>query len=398
MKKNTGWIFLLCFFLIVLICYLLFVNCQRRIEGLRTVPLPTRYPEPTEYNKRSFAKNENGGMNLIIDTTIGNYFDANHLPYQNTIDLFEQNCINKGNVSNDTMYKLMDVCYYFLDIVIPNIQTVDNPNPSISWPSIKWVSNTWLPLDQTNTTISMSNNSWSYYNINDIVKRRLESTDASYNTGKTIQVNQSDLARLNGLNGIASDAISGSDSTNGSKNVPCDGTIGGDCQIQCPNSCMSNMFVQDQTNKTNGIAGSLAVNEGDMDQKFDWKYYQNMANTFLAGMLTDHLDKKTKFDPRYGGGIDNALGYYTTSSPQTSNDKILDTLILSQINSFFDNQTPTQKLKDMFDMYTKGQSPADDVHIKNLKLLIYYFMSRIIPGLPTNNHPFTYVIWKPWKT
>jgi len=394
--KESGWIILLCFFLIVLgCCYFIFSTYQNRIEGLRTVPLPTRHPQPTKYIKRKFPNASGEGMNGIIDSIIGQLFDQNNLVYQDTINMFEMYAVNRGNVSNPTMYKLMDVCYYFLDIVLPNIQTIDNPTPTVSWPKIQWVSNQWLPLDRAYNTIIVSDNAWSYYNIDDVVKKRLEAASAqSSSEGKTIQVSDSDLARLNGIGGMDSDSTNGS-SSGGKSGGGCDGTIGGDCQIQCPTSCMSNQFSQDNSTSAKGRPGSFGFDDGTQ-QQFDWSYFQKMANGFFAGILTDHLDKSLQFQPKYGDGTTRSLGYYITDKPQTSNINVLDQNIQMLIEMLFDkSDAPTQKLLNKFDLYTKAQYPADDIHIEKLKHLIYYVMQRIIPGLPTSDRPTTYVIWKP---
>ena len=77
-------------------------------------------------------------LNQLIDRYIGMYFDKRGLSYMNTIQLYVDNCVNKGNVTEDNKSKLNDIGYYFLNIVIPNIQSVKNPNPEQNWPAIKW--------------------------------------------------------------------------------------------------------------------------------------------------------------------------------------------------------------------------------------------------------------------
>jgi hypothetical protein len=392
--KNSGWIILLCFFLILLGCCYFIYSTYQTIEALRTVPLPSRHPYPTEYINRPVPNLSDVGINENIDYIISQYFDENRLPYQNAINSFEAATVDQGNVSNETLYKLMDICYYVWDIVLPNIPTLDNPKPKMSWPKIKWVSEKWLRLDQTYNTIRISNSALNYYNV-DNVKRLLNSASSPKPNENKVPIKNSDIARLNGFSTDSMD-----DSSIGSSNSkpPCSGTIGGSCEIQCPTSCMSNQFTQQNTQA--GSSGRSGNRVDGTNQSLNWDYFQRMMNGFLAGLLTNHLGKDRIFQPQYGDGSVRSFGYYVTNRPQTVNSQALETMLKNQISELFEpsgrNQNaPTQNLLNLFDYYTKGQSPADDYHIKKLKSLIYYVMQRIIPGLPTNNRPTTYVIWKP---
>jgi hypothetical protein len=163
---------------------------------------------------------------------------------------------------------------------------------------------------------------------------------------------------------------------------------------------MSNSFTKENSTSSIGTLGDSKVGDKGLNDKNNWDYYKRMLDDFFKGLFSDDLTSKTKFDAQYSDGLNNALGYYVTNKPQTSKSTNLNNAITNTIKMLFEasgpNQNaPTQQMKDLFNQFTQGQYPTDDIHIRKLRMLVYYLMSRIIPGLPTQKNPVTYVIWKP---
>ena len=109
-------------------------------EGARTLPRPVLHPELYEpsYKFKPSPPYFGQTLNQMIDQFIDRYFDKRGLPYTETIQMYVNNCVNQGNVTPENKSRLNDIGYYFLNIVIPNIQTDRNPTPEQNWPPIKW--------------------------------------------------------------------------------------------------------------------------------------------------------------------------------------------------------------------------------------------------------------------
>ena len=91
------------------------------IEGARTLPRPiiNPYYDDNEIQYKPAAPYRGEGLNEIIDRLIYYYFDREGYPFYNTIEIYEKNILSGGPVSDENKRKLTDICYYFINIVIP---------------------------------------------------------------------------------------------------------------------------------------------------------------------------------------------------------------------------------------------------------------------------------------
>ena len=110
----------------------------------------------------------------------------------------------------------------------------------------------------------------------------------------------------------------------------------------------------------------------------------------------------------YGSGGSNTLiigsaeidGYQITDEPQTSNSTSLNDKIIAFIKEYFIEEgihknKPTQKAINTFNMYFQDRSPMDGIHMNKMRDVVYYILQVIVPGLPTNSLPRSYVEWRP---
>lgn len=408
MKRKTKInVFLIIIITIIVLgcCYYILTvyQNQKYKEGLRTLPKPTRHTKRVEYVNQRPVRDipPNNSLNNIIDWFVGKYFDENNLPYEETINMFENECIDNGIVSDENMRKMMDVCYYVLDIVLPNIPTINQPNPIRSWPKIQWISESWFPLDKAYSTQTISGNAWSYFQVDKhIINDSVNKAASNKQTGSVSQTPGS-IQTSSPTNVTGGGGGGGSRERDSPSNCDGSATVGGDCRIQCPTSCMPQV-PSDNTSRNDETPPPID-DSGNIDStSFNWgSYLDNISNNFIAGYLSDSMHQNQQFSATYGSNPSHEIGYYITNKMQGSNlSTNLDQDITNWIQTYFtasgpDTNAPTKKALDLFDLYTRNQYPADDIHIQKLRNLVYYFMERIIPGMPTFDHPLTYVIWKP---
>ena len=380
---------------LIIICFLghLIINyCLKPSirEGARTLPRPVIHPELNEplYKFKPSPPYYGETLNQLIDRYIGMYFDKRGLSYMNTIQLYVDNCVNKGNVTEDNKSKLNDIGYYFLNIVIPNIQSVKNPNPEQNWPAIKWSGmNTFKVAIQPTPTYLIykgqpyKDSYFSQYN-----------SSLADNGGK-IDPTQGGGTGNSGTGGTGGGGGSSADSGSGI----CDNDDLNSCGIGCPSSCLDGIAAswykqqQDESSSSkDGKDGSGDSNNTDGSQ-WDDKNRSNIGNT-----------------QKLPGGNNNTLiigsaeidGYVITDEEQTSTETTLNDKINAFIKEFFiekgpNKNRPTQKAIDVFNMYFQYRKPMDDIHMNKMRDVIYYILQVILPGLPTSSLPRSYVEWRP---
>jgi len=109
-----------------------------------------------------------------------------------------------------------------------------------------------------------------------------------------------------------------------------------------------------------------------------------------------------------GGGSNGENILYevlVTKAPNTMpNSQILNNYVKTQIiDKWFDTEEnpnsplPSKYAQSMFDLYISGRSPIDRNHKNKLRDFVYYYMENIIPGLPTQDNPVSYVEWRPMR-
>ena len=388
--KNTLWQNIALLVVIAILGYILghYVASKMSphsiVEGARTLPRPTRHPLPTQAYIRQPGPDYNGQtMNDYVDQLIGTYFDQNNVPYSNTVNLYTLYCVNQGNVDPVVKNKLNDVCYYILNVVIPNIPDENNPNPSIVWPKIEWLStNTFTPIINPVDTGIMYSNTW-----------------YSYNT----MYNMSDFSGVIGGGPSTSaptqtTSSSTSSSGSGTQSGGCGAGSGDDCGIKCPASCFSSLLTASAPGSGSGY-GQTQI-PSDFSNNSGSSYGTRLVTTLRLG--TEHTNTVIR-----GGRtityqiLDASQNYPNTSTPLnfgiTLNDNIQQNILDKYFISSGSNQgRPTQYAIDLFtNIWLSNPYPMDLFHKNKLRDLVYYVMEYILPGLPTNALPVSYVEWHP---
>ena len=388
--KRTIWQSVVLIVIIAILGYILghYVASIRSthsiIEGARTLPRPTRHPLPTQtYIMQPGANYLGQTMNEYVDQLIGSYFDDNNVPYTNTINLYSLYCVNQGNVDPAIKNKLNDVCYYILNIAIPNIPDETTPNPSTVWPKIEWMSTSVFPPIINNTSPGlMYSNSWNTYSY------------LYNNTSSTIEYNYGGAGP-----GTASSPSTSSDGAGtGTGDGGC-GPNNNSCGIQCPTSC----FLTALTGSASGAAGSTDNGTGGANN------YTIDASASYAGALSLATRVPTTHTNSVivGGQIqyyeitDASQNYPATSTGLNFGIPLNENIQQNILDKYFISSgpnagRPTQYAIDQFtQIWLSNPYPMDTFHKNKLRDLVYYVMEYIIPGLPTAALPVSYVEWRP---
>lgn len=381
---------------LIIICFLghLIINyCFKETvrEGARTLPRPVIHPEINQPNYKFKPSPPYYGETLdaMIDRYINMYFDNRGIPYTNTMAAYKNICIGdgdgKGNVTEINKSKLNDIGYYILNIVIPNIQSVKNPNPEQYWPPIKWSG-----MNGFSTTMRPTP-TYLVYKGQEFKGDYSSQYDSSLSNDRY----------SSGPEGGSGSQNAGTSGTSGSSDGSSDsGGCGkgnmNDCGIGCPSSClagiMSKWSEEDNKNKSGegGTGGTTDYGTyTDGSQWNDPNYYgtgnvknmPNSSNTVIIG--------SAKID-----------GYAITDIDQKNNVNTLNDEIEAFIKDFFiekgpNKNKPTQKAIDMYNMYFQYKKPMNDIHMNKMRDVIYYILQVLIPGLPTSDRPKCYVEWRP---
>lgn len=356
-------------------------------EGARTLPRPTRHPLPTQtWIQQRAADITTQTMNEYVDQLIGAYFDENNVPYTNTIDLYSLYCVNQGNVDPAVKNKLNDVCYYILNFVIPSIPDQTNANPSAAWPPIQWISTgVFPPIVNTTNPGLLYSNSWNTYSY----LSNLVDASVGYNYGGASPAT-----------GGTSGSSSGGNGGNGSGAGGC-GSANNPCNLQCPTSCFLNTLTG--SSSIGGSGGSSANGTAS------YRNYTIDASASYAGQLstTSRLNTNHTNSVIIGGQIqyyqitDASQNYPNTTTPLnfgiTLNENIQTNILDKYFITYGSNiGRPTQYAIDQFtQIWLSNPYPMDLFHKNKLRDLVYYVMEYIIPGLPTDALPVSYVEWQP---
>lgn len=333
-------------------------------EGARTLPRPQRHPITYDTQINIAALNEtNIPLNTRVDGLISQYFDVNEFVLPSTIATYVQDWTNQGNVDPKTKEKLNDIGYYILTNVMPNIPTATLPPPTINWPKIQWTSDGWFPM----TDVA---NIWSNFGYGNSPNFR------------DFQINQTYELNSSSSSSSTSNETGGSGETDtNNENCGSNGTT--DCGNVCPTSCFANAFMQNtDTAYDSELVVATNTGTGSNSQACQSIAQQNAGLTISAN---------------YFGST--KVNIVTTRIPQTNATipSSLDTKLNEMINLYFDasNGYPTEYAIQTFNEIVQNATPIDLLHKNKLRDVIYYFMENIIPGLPTNARPISYVEWIP---
>ena len=392
------YITLVCFFGYIIGCY--FANTNVIREGARTYPRHVINPITKEdiLDIKPLPPYYGETLNQFIDKIVAQYFDKSGYPYTNTIEKYSDLCIENaggeklGVTTETNKRKLTDIGYYILNIVIPNIQTVDNPRPNVAWPAIQWTNDATFKtqVQPTATYKIYKGQAWSSYSNEMDADKTAEANNDSNNDSSS-----------------SSGSGSGSDDNGGedpSATSPLCGLYedNSDCRLTCPSNC---------------VAGALnAWKEVDKmkKEKEDAEKENNGVSTDASTIENAYPSNSNQFTKKYPGvaslkkgsnvliiGDATVDGYQTTDVDVDNNITLLNDNVNTFINNYFiesgPNQgKPTQKAIDEFELYfNKNKTPMDGIHMNKMRDLVYYILQSIIPGLPTAQLPRAYVEWRP---
>jgi hypothetical protein len=180
--------------------------------------------------------------------------------------------------------------------------------------------------------------------------------------------------------------------------------MGGDCEIGCPTSCISDTVLSVMSTPGYTTSGENTLGNDNMDWGSYGRELYSRAYTELAEGIANtnelykmrHLQKSSN-DPNI------IIGYQITDQDQLNPlSTVLNDQLTSFIKQMFDyvsykEAKPTPYFMDLFNSYTNDYDPADEFHIEKLHKIIYYLIINILPGLPNILRPNTYVVWQPYR-
>jgi hypothetical protein len=388
------YITLVCFFGYIIGCYFANTNVVR--EGARTYPRHVINPITKEdiLDIKPLPPYYGETLNQFIDKIIAQYFDKRGYPYTNTIEKYSDLCIENtageklGVTTEINKRKLTDIGYYILNIVIPNIQTVDNPRPNVAWPAIQWTNDPTFntQVQPTATYKIYKGQAWSSYS---------NEMDAD----KTAEANSDNNNNNN------SNTSSSSDGDGDNNDSPATSPLCGlyednsNCRLTCPSNC---------------VAGALNAWKEVDKLKEEAEKEKNGENTSESTVETSYPSNSKQSTKKFPGvsslkngsniliiGDTTLDGYQTTDADADNNIRLLNENVNTFINDYFiesgPNQgKPTQKAIDAFELYfNQNKTPMDGIHMNKMRDLVYYILQSIIPGLPTVQLPRAYVEWRP---
>ena len=368
------------------------------IEGARTLPRPVINPPVKKEEEKTkpliFKPDET--MNEYIDRFVVKYFDKDGLPLESTILLYINYCVNKGNVTMENKQKLTDIGYYLLNIFIPNLPRVDNPDPKEHWPPIQWSNHKIFDvlIAPTNTYKTFRGQNY------------LDSYASAYQGsqsgggGNFLNMFGMDFNNYFGYGGEYQKEKASSGNNESGDGSECSESPESKCGIGCPTSCLSSAFAPYLNNNSEGDNNKSSGGSSDGQGFNDNDSGSNNANNQLGQQSNTG---GTVFLP--GGenvlviGSANIDGYVITDEKQKSDDSILNDQIDEFISDYFINlgpnqNKPTQKMIDLFNML-KEKQPMDNIHMNKMRDIVFYVLQVIIPGLPTRALPRSYVEWRP---
>lgn len=353
-------------------------------EGARTLPRPVLHPElqGPSYKFKPSPPYFGQTLNQMIDQFIDRYFDKRGFPYTETIQMYSDNCVNQGNVTSENKSRLTDIGYYFLNIVIPNIQTERNPNPKQSWSPIKWSEQGTFKVAIQPTPTYLAYIGQSY----------MPSYTMNYNDALSSNGGQIPSSSGGGRNKKKSSDGDGNDGDDGKGK--CENDELNKCGIGCASSCLDGIMGawndegKDNSTGTDGTDTSTST-EIDGDE-----------TSGTSGESSSNIQRLTGYSNAIVIGSTEIDGYQITDEPQTNGDVPLDNKIDMFIKEFFIKEgihknKPTQKAIDVFNMYFQYRSPMDGIHMNKMRDVVYYILQVIVPGLPTASLPRSYVEWRP---
>jgi len=346
------------------------------------------------------------GLNEAVDKLIGQYFDKNQIPYTNTIAIYYKYFVNVGNLDDVLKKKLRDICYYIVEVVIPNIPSLDNPEPKVQWTRLEWLADNWNAYNHSFNLDALSN-------FNLLTNLRGKYGGTSGNSGRMGSsgsgINESGKEGSDSSSSSALTPISGETSPN-NNNANKSGNGSPTCNMACPTACE----ISGSGSSTSGSSKSSALARAassatpsnwmnNKEKGFDYNSRGKNGSTGSNGLPGTSASGKIL----NGGSNGNNIVYEViiTDVPNKFPDsQQLNTYVRTKIiDEWFDTTEnaerplPSKYAISMFDLYTSGKTPMDRNHKNKLRDLVYYYMENIIPGLPSKDKPVSYVEWRPLR-
>ena len=178
----------------------------------------------------------------------------------------------------------------------------------------------------------------------------------------------------------------------------CDDEPEGKCGIGCPSSCLSSAFAPYLDQQDEDGSDSSGKDGNNTNPYSDSDYYNRHNNSNNNSSSGNRI-------PLPGGanmlviGSANIDGYQITDEKQNSDTSTLNDQINEMIDTYFissgpNQNRPSQKMIDLFNQMKEKQA-MDEIHMNKMRDVVYYVLQVIIPGLPTNKLPRSYVEWRP---
>jgi hypothetical protein len=370
-------------FSLALLFLLLFIGVQYldpiKKESMRTLYTPTVHPivqyiTPNYYG----ASYSTEDMNQWVDFYIARYFDDQNVPYLDTIDLYRKYIVNKGVLKQEYKNKLRDMCHYIIDIVIPNLPTIEKPDPQIIWPKIEWLSDDWKSYNYSFNLDAMANLFGGSMNYNRTASSGSESKgDDSEGSASPGSASPGSLSPGSDLSG------SSSSTSSPPQNKVCD---------SCPSDCFGQFLTelsQKQGSNSPGTSSSPGSSSPGSDPGED------STGKYKSSTGKEH-DENSGQGPSGILMVDQVL--VTNEPVKNPSSQELNEWVLKKMKYYVDidiDLSITKQAELDFKNFIKMYGPIDRAHKNKLRDLVYYFMENIIPGLPTQSKPVCYVEWRP---
>ena len=367
--NHTIWVSVLILFLLLFIG-VKYLDSNKR-ESMRTLHVPTAHPI-VQYVKPNFYGGSYStlNMNQWVDRYIAQYFDDTNVPYLNTIDLYIFYVVNKGVLKQDYKNKMRDMCHYIIDIVIPNLPTIENPDPKIEWPKLEWLSDDWTPYNYSFNLDAISN----LFGRPTRYKRPPD-VDSSKNKPNSPGSNSPGSMSPGSMSTGSTSSSSESTSSTGT----CD-----KCPTDCFNQMMSKLSKPTDDSSASAPKGRSSSSSSDSERKGSGGNYKSSTGEERGDDDSETLT------------VDQVL---VTNEPVTNpSSQELNEWVFDKMNYYVDmnfDLYPTKQAQQYFINFTQNYGPIDRAHKNKLRDLVYYFMENIIPGLPTESKPVCYVEWRP---
>jgi hypothetical protein len=368
-------------------------------ESMRTIPRPNPDYDPNEYItiKNNPKQLQKININEEIDNMIRLYFGRNNIPTKLCIAMYYQYFVNQGNVSLQNKMRLKDFCYYILQYVIPSIPSELNPNPTIDWPYIEFISNS---LKSYTVQSARTYSPFIMYEVTPYEYDRM-----NLNGGNGLGAPGSNTPGDKNASGNGSSSSSNSDGSN--KNDK-----GNNSSCGCPTACFANLLanMNDPSNNSPGSSSSSSSSSSGSSSTPGSNISGNSINTPGGYSSNNFLADPSLFSNTNQQPISDLR---ITNEPQTIKPGTLDSGINDFIDNYFgvdpssgigkpldempipDQLLPTNFGKVEFTDFFKTRTLIDQGHKTKLYDLVHYFMENIVIGLPTETVPFSYVEWRP---